>query len=146
MARGASEASEPHISVCCDSPSRFPLRPTTPRPLSIYEAGRPNWRKPNWRKPNWRKMRPRSARHIPVVMAPFAPAVGITAAAHLILALGGKTPYDWQCYVRVCSGVLGSAACAAFTDTYCGPTVLVPRIFSRCTPGGLCMSAVNQHG
>ena len=137
MTLEAEEASEPHISNYCASPSRFPMSLSTPpRPLGILGAERPNWR----------KMRPRSAWPIPRRTAVFAPAVGITSAAHLLLALGRKTPYDWQCYVRVSSGVLGSAACAAFTDTYCGPTVLVPRIFSRCTPGGLCMSAVNQHG
>jgi len=37
----------------------------------------------------------------------------------------------------VSSDEVASAACAgAFTDTYCGRTPLVPRIFSRCTPGG----------
>jgi len=39
--------------------------------------------------------------------------------------------------------VLASLATLALADAYCGRTLLVPRIFSRCTPGGLCKSAVN---
>jgi len=74
----------------------------------------------------------------------IAAAAGITSGANLLLALEEKKPYDSKCCVRVSSGEVASAVRAgAFIDTYCGLTLLVPRIFSRCTPGGLCMSAVN---
>jgi len=43
----------------------------------------------------------------------------------------------------VSSGKVASALTSGFTDTYCGPTVLVPRILQPLHSGGLCMSAVN---
>ena len=67
----------------------------------------------------------------------FAPAAGITSAAHLLLALGRKTPYDCKCCIRVSSGVVASAVRdGAFTDTYCGLTLLVPRILQPLHSGG----------
>lgn len=69
---------------------------------------------------------------------------GIIGAAHLLLALGEKTPYGCECCVR---GELGQRCLGVdpgrSTDTYCGPTVLVPRIRKQpLHSGGLCMSAV----
>lgn len=51
-------------------------------------------------------------------------------AAHLLLALEDKTPYAGKCCVRgmLGQGCLGSCA-GVWTVTYCGPTVLVPRIW-----------------
>ena len=83
-----------------------------------------------WNKKNAGNLKPRGA--------------GIISAAHLLLALEDKTPYDCECCVRVSSGKVAAAvAPGPNIDTYCGPTALVPRIWEPLHPGGLCMSAVN---
>ena len=55
----------------------------------------------------------------------------------MLLALGRKTPYDRKCCARLSSGEVASAVRGeAFTDTYCGLTLLVPRILQPLHSGG----------